>query len=117
MRGADPAQLQTSAPHLGPMTGLEQTPIGLRVSGAAEYWERYVRYLETSQDVPGARAALQRATLVHCKAQAEVHLFSALFEERHGDVEAARAAHVLVQVSLGCFRLFGGGAERQMCLQ
>ena len=41
---------------------------------------------------------LQRATLVHCKGQAEIHLFSALFEERHGDVEAARTAYALVQV-------------------
>ena len=58
-----------------------------------------MRYLETSQDVPGARAVLQRATLVHCKGQAEIHLFSALFEERHGDIEAARTAYALVQVS------------------
>ena len=60
-----------------------------------------MRYLEGSGDVAGARAALQRATLVHCKAQPDIHIFSALFEERHGDVEAARAEYALVQVSQG----------------
>ncbi|KAK9805742.1 hypothetical protein WJX73_004772 [Symbiochloris irregularis] len=66
----------------------------------AEYWSRYARYLEDSGDVEGARAAIQRATLVHCKQQPAAHLHAGLFEERHKNIEAARAAIVLAQEKL-----------------
>ena len=64
----------------------------------AEYWTRYARHLEASGDIERARAAVQRAALVHCKQQHTAHLYAALFEERHGNADAARASFILVQV-------------------
>ena len=58
---------------------------------------------ERTQGVDAARAILQRATRVFVKRHAEAHLALARFEERHGDVEAARAAytHVAEEVAPG----------------
>lgn len=43
-----------------------------------------------------AVGAMQRATLVYCKRRPEMHLFSARFEERHGNIEACRAIYKYV---------------------
>ena len=67
------------------------------VLGAADYWIRYVRYLEASGDAAGAEAAMQRMTMVHCKQQHTAHLFAALFKERRGNIETAREAYSLAQ--------------------
>ncbi|CAD7699800.1 unnamed protein product [Ostreobium quekettii] len=61
-----------------------------------EFWKRYVRYLEAN-DLKLARGALQRATLVYCKRKADMHLFSAHFEERHGNIDEARKVFKHVQ--------------------
>lgn len=46
-------------------------------SAAAEFWCRYVRYLEAIGSQENAEGAVQRATLVYCKARPEMHLFAA----------------------------------------
>jgi pre-mRNA-processing factor 39 len=43
----------------------------------AEFWCRYVRYLEGIGSVENAEGAVQRATLVYCKKRPEMHLFAA----------------------------------------
>jgi hypothetical protein len=78
---------------------------------------RYVRYLEASAvavaeqasaaegrdvepDMTGAEVALHRAAWVHCKRRPEMHLFAARFEERAGDIEAARNSYERVLTEL-----------------
>ncbi|EFJ41464.1 hypothetical protein VOLCADRAFT_107666 [Volvox carteri f. nagariensis] len=57
-----------------------------------EFWQRYVRYLERT-DPQAAKPALERAVMGFCKRRPEIHLFAAHFDERHGDVEGARARY------------------------
>ncbi|GMH37035.1 hypothetical protein BSKO_04908 [Bryopsis sp. KO-2023] len=64
-----------------------------------EFWKRYVRYMEKS-DVERARGILERTTLVHCKSKADLHLFAAHFDERHGNAESARKRFKHVQTTL-----------------
>lgn len=47
-----------------------------------------------------ARGILDRATMVHCKLKAEIHLFAAHFEERHGCPDMARERFAHVQTTL-----------------
>jgi hypothetical protein len=46
-------------------------------AAAAEFWCRYVRCLEALGSHENAEGAVQRATLVYCKARPEMHLFAA----------------------------------------
>lgn len=64
-----------------------------------DFWKRYVRYMEKS-DVERARGILERATIVHCKAKVDLHLFAAHFDERHGNAEEARKRYKHVQTNL-----------------
>ena len=59
-------------------------------------WLRYAKHTERCQGPDAARAVLQRATRVFVKRHVDVHLALARFEERQGDVDAAREvfAHV-----------------------
>lgn len=59
---------------------------------AAEFWQRYVRWLEANSP-EAAEGALQRAVLLHCKRRAELLLFAARFYERHGMAAAARSTY------------------------
>lgn len=52
------------------------------------------------RDVDRSRGILDRATVVHCKLKAEIHLFAAHFEERHDNAEKARQHFVHVQTTL-----------------
>lgn len=86
----------------------------------AEFWVRYVRYLE-SFDQPASKAALERAILVYCKRRPEMHLFAASYDERHGDVEGARARykHVLEVLCPRLLEAVSAAANferRQVCL-
>lgn len=69
-------------------------------------WLRYAKATEHQQGPDAARAILQRATRVFVKRHVEVHLALARFEERQGDVEAARDVykHVADDVAPGLLR-------------
>ena len=43
-----------------------------------------------------ARGALQRALMVYCKRRPEMHIFAAHWDEKRGDVEAARTRYKFV---------------------
>ncbi len=58
----------------------------------AEFWERYVRWLEGKGMEAEARGALQREVETSCKTRPEAHLFAARFEERHGRVQVCASA-------------------------
>ncbi|KAJ0016764.1 hypothetical protein Pint_10077 [Pistacia integerrima] len=62
----------------------------------AEFWMRYVDFMETKGGREIANLALARATQIFLKRMPMVHLFSAQYKEQIGDVCAARAAF------LGC---------------
>lgn len=62
---------------------------------SSEFWQRYVRYVERT-DPTAAKPALERAVQGFCKRRPEIHLFAAHFDERHGDVEGARARYKLL---------------------
>ena len=56
-----------------------------------EFWERYVRWLEGIGDEAFARAALERACLVHLPpTKVKLQLLWAAFEERHGQPQRAK---------------------------
>ncbi|GIL55195.1 hypothetical protein Vafri_10769 [Volvox africanus] len=57
-----------------------------------EFWQRYVRFLERT-DPKASKPALERAVMGFCKRRPEIHLFAAHFDERHGDVDGARARY------------------------
>lgn len=63
----------------------------------AEFWERYVRWLESGGRLEEADHALARGVGVFCKAHPEMHLFAARYDERRGRVQEARERydHVL----------------------
>eukprot|EP01026_Neomeris_dumetosa_P035159 TRINITY_DN28134_c0_g1_i1.p1 TRINITY_DN28134_c0_g1~~TRINITY_DN28134_c0_g1_i1.p1 ORF type:complete len:705 (-),score=112.05 TRINITY_DN28134_c0_g1_i1:374-2488(-) len=54
----------------------------------SDFWRRYVRFLEP-RDINSAYAALKRATEVHCKRKAEIHIFASAFYERQNDLDLA----------------------------
>ncbi|XP_077588398.1 pre-mRNA-processing factor 39 [Stigmatopora nigra] len=54
-----------------------------------EFWTRYVRYLETD-GVDEVRAVYRRACEIHLPSSPNIHIQRANFEERHGDLDAAR---------------------------
>ena len=62
----------------------------------AEFWERYVRWLEGQSCIPEANGALQRATITFCRSRPEIHMFAMHYDERRGDPEGARARYKLV---------------------
>lgn len=47
-----------------------------------EFWERYVRFLQSKGMKEEATGALQRATTVYCRTRPEIHVFAARFEEQ-----------------------------------
>ena len=69
-------------------------------------WLRYASRTERDQGVEPARAVLQRATRVFVKRELDAHLALAAFEERAGDVAAAREAHARIteEVAPGSIR-------------
>lgn len=74
----------------------------LHFTSNAEFWMRYVLWLEANSS-DTALSALQRATLVYCKRKPEMHVFSARYYERHGNMDEARATYrrVLSEISPG----------------
>lgn len=66
----------------------------------AEFWQRYIAFLEACGDAAAAEDAVKRSTTRFCKARPEVHLAAAAFHERAGDAAAARIALRLVLDSL-----------------
>ena len=62
----------------------------------AEYWERYIRWLETQGLSVAANGALQRATITFCRTRPEIHMFAMHYDERRGDIEGARGRYKLV---------------------
>ncbi|KAM9376534.1 pre-mRNA-processing factor 39 [Pholidichthys leucotaenia] len=54
-----------------------------------EFWTRYIQYLEP-QSVDEARAVYRRACEVHLVNKPNIHMQWATFEEKHGDLPAAR---------------------------
>jgi pre-mRNA-processing factor 39 len=67
---------------------------------------RYIRWLE-GHNPDTAPAALQRATLLFCKRKAEMLLFAARYEERHGQLDAAQASYsrLLSEVAPGLLQV------------
>ncbi|KAK9056019.1 hypothetical protein SSX86_027106 [Deinandra increscens subsp. villosa] len=58
----------------------------------AEFWMRYVEFMESKGGRELANFALERTTQVFLKNVSEVHIFNARFREKIGDIEGARAA-------------------------
>ncbi|XP_075426044.1 pre-mRNA-processing factor 39-like isoform X2 [Ascaphus truei] len=55
-----------------------------------EFWLAYVRYME-GHSVDAARSIFQRVCQIHLPLKPSVHLQWAAFEEKHGQLESARA--------------------------
>eukprot|EP00967_Tisochrysis_lutea_P058527 scaffold74463_cov25-Tisochrysis_lutea.AAC.1 len=72
----------------------------LQLLCCAEFWERYVRWLEGKGMEAEARGALQRQVEVFCKTRPEAHLFAARFEERHGRAQVGGVG--VRKALLGC---------------
>ncbi|KAL8045662.1 hypothetical protein ABFX02_08G129300 [Erythranthe guttata] len=65
-----------------------------------EFWMRYVEFLESKGGREMAISALNRATQTFLKDVAQIHLFSARFKERIGDINGARAALILCDTKI-----------------
>lgn len=93
-------------------------PLFEGLSPPADFWARYVRFLE-GQDAAAAERALKRATGLFCQQRPEMHLFAAQFQERHGDDAAARASLQLVSGELAPTLIAGlmapGPARHYIC--
>lgn len=69
-----------------------------------EFWMRYVDYVESKGGRELATDALGRATQIFLKNVPEIHLFSAWFKEKIGDVNGALAAFLQCEQDNGpCF--------------
>ncbi len=79
----------------------------------AEFWERYVRWLDGKGMEAEADAALQRASNIFCRTRPELFLFAARHEERRGHLDLARAhlRHVLDSMAPGLLAAVAASAN------
>lgn len=71
-----------------------------------EFWNRYARFLERSNEVDKAREVLKRGAEIFLKHRPAMHILRAAFEEMLGNLDEARTIYELLIHRVGVVDFF-----------